>query len=125
MDQTRRSRITSVLERELTPIIARKLKDPRIGPIAITKIDLSSDASQAVIYISPISALSDATEAKECVSGLNSAAGFLRRHVADFLQIRNIPHLIFKADAGIENTSRVHELLKQIEREPSSDDSDT
>ena len=55
---------------------------------------------------------------RDCIAGLGSAQGFLRRHFASVLDIRHIPVLIFKEDRGLENTLKVHNLLKQIGDEP-------
>ena len=59
---------------------------------------------------------------KECLDGLASASGFLRRHLARVLEIRHIPSLVFREDRGFENAQRVHELLRTLgeEKKPSS-----
>jgi ribosome-binding factor A len=51
---------------------------------------------------------------KDCIDGLTSAAGFLRRHLASVLNTRNVPTLVFREDKGLENANRVYELLKEI-----------
>jgi ribosome-binding factor A len=50
----------------------------------------------------------------ECLQGLRSASGYLRRQLAKILNIRQVPHLNFKEDRGLENVNRVHSLLKRI-----------
>jgi len=57
---------------------------------------------------------------RDCLEGLQSAAGFLRRHLATVLTVRHIPNLIFKEDRGFENANRVNELLKKISESPGS-----
>jgi ribosome-binding factor A len=62
----------------------------------------------------------EAERMEDCLEGLKSSAGYLRRALAKALTVRHIPHLIFKPDRGIENAARVHALLKEIEGEKRS-----
>ena len=64
-----------------------------------------------------VSSFDHSAEPNHFISGLTSAAGFFRRHLAKALTVRHIPTLIFKHDKGIENSIRVHEILNQIANE--------
>jgi ribosome-binding factor A len=132
MQATRRLRLQAVIQEELSHFVSRELKDPRVPPITVTSVELTEDASQATIFISilggskplvPEGATPEAEKEaekaghqkmKDCLKGLSSASGFLRRHLGKVLQVRHIPSLIFKEDRGFENSIRVHELLKKI-----------
>jgi ribosome-binding factor A len=124
MDATRRARLAAVIQEELATFVYREVKDPRIPPVTFTRVEVTQDGSQATIYVAilasgsqegvPLSEKGVALRMKDCIEGLTSAGGFLRRHLATVLTVRHIPNLIFKEDRGFENTSRVHELLKQI-----------
>ncbi len=127
MQPTRRARLEAVIKEELAIIIPRELKDPRIPQITLTSVMVSNDAQNATAYISIFGGakgglcgeptLSDeeaGLKMENCLSGLKSASGFLRRHLGKVLNTRSVPHLFFKEDKGLENTNRVHELLKQI-----------
>jgi hypothetical protein len=59
---------------------------------------------------------SQQAELRDCLNALNSAKGLIRRHLGKILQIRQIPEVVFKQDRGLENSTRVHELLKQLAR---------
>jgi ribosome-binding factor A len=85
-------------------------------------VEVADDGSQATIYVmilgknGSLGDPSDRAAIKECLEGLKSASGYLRRHLAKILTVRHIPNLIFKEDKGLANVTRVHELLKQVER---------
>lgn len=113
MNETRKARLSAVIQEELS-VVVRTLKDPRIPLLTFTRVDVVDDGSQATVYISLLQGNSDRDQVKDCLEGLKSSAGFLRRHLAKVLTIRHIPNLIFKEDRGLENTLRVHELLREI-----------
>lgn len=93
----------------------RELKDPRIPSVTITQVDVVDDGSFATIYVTILGGAKEEDEMRECLAGLTSSAGYLRRHLAKILTIRHIPALAFKEDKGLENAARVFELLKKIE----------
>lgn len=114
MNETRKARLSAVIQEELS-VQVRGLKDPRIpGLLTFTRVEVTDDGSQATVYVSFMGASDDREKVKDAIDGLKSSAGFLRRHLAKVLTIRHIPNLIFKEDRGLENTLRVHELLKQV-----------
>jgi ribosome-binding factor A len=122
MDSTRRARLAQLIQEELSVFINRQLKDPRVPSITLTRVDLTPDAGLATIYITLLGVVADDSEAyqkqiKDCLEGLSSASGFLRRHVGKVVTLRSIPSLVFKEDRGLMNTLRVTELLKQISQE--------
>jgi len=119
MDATRRARIESVILEELSMVIPREVKDPRVPSLTVTSVKLNDDASIAIVYVLILGETIDHSPEKmaACLEGLKSSAGFLRRFVAKAVNIRHIPQLIFKADKGLDNSLKVHELLKQISQE--------
>jgi ribosome-binding factor A len=120
MDPTRRARLAAVVQEELSKAV-RDLKDPRIPSVVFTRIEVTQDGSQATCWLTILGGSREGRNEraiKECIEGLISASGFLRRHLAAILTVRHIPNLIFKEDRGFENTVRVHELLKEINAEP-------
>ena len=125
MDEVRIQRIQSVMKDELSLLINRAVKDPRVPSLAVTQVELTKDAKQATVYISLISidkTSGDPELMKSCLEGLVTARGFLRKQISTIMQLRYMPDLIFKEDKGLENTLRVHELLKQISNEKKSGD---
>jgi ribosome-binding factor A len=127
MQATRRARLESVILQELSSVVPRSIKDPRVPPITFTRAEVTEDGSQATVFVTllgggltdrdgqPVSEEQNQEKMKGCLNGLASASGFLRRHLGDVLDIRFIPKLIFKEDHGIANVSRVHDLLKEIQ----------
>jgi ribosome-binding factor A len=123
MDAIRIQRIQSVMKDELNVLINRDLKDPRIPSVTVTKVELTRDAKQATVYISIISldqTSGDPELMEHCLDGLDRAKGHLKRTLSKLMQLRFMPEFIFKEDKGLENTLRVHELLKQISEEKKS-----
>lgn len=119
MQETRKARLASVIREELS-MMFRELKDPRIPSLlTITNVDVVDDGSQATVYVSILGIENEDQEVgsekmENCIEGLGSAAGLLRRHLAKVLTIRHIPNLIFREDKGLRNSARVFDLLKQI-----------
>jgi len=133
LQPVRRARLEAVILEELSKVVPRELKDPRITSVTFTGCQVTPDGSQATVLVTLLGAHAlegdENAKAREenekklqaCIKGLNSSAGFLRRHLASVLTVRHIPTVVFKADKGFENTYRVHELLKKISTEPSSE----
>ena len=134
MQPTRRARLASAIQQELAQVIPREVKDPRVPPITLTSIEVTEDGSQATIFVAilggaqgvqegipPLSEKGQILRMQDCLDGLTSASGFLRRYLAKAISVRFIPNLIFREDKGFENANRVHHLLKQLNT-PSSDD---
>lgn len=118
MNETRRNRIQAAILEEISFLVSREIKDPRIGNLTITKVVVTPDAAAATIYFLPFGDTDPSKEKiDEYCEGLKSAQGYMRRHLSKVLKLRHIPDLQFKADRGLVNTQRVSELLKQIESE--------
>ena len=128
MQPTRIARLQAAILEELSTVIPREIKDPRVPALTLTRVELSQDAGVARVYFTLLGSLGAApdkardAEVKACAEGLNSAAGYLKRHLARVLQIRQTPDLIFKEDKGLANTLRVNELLAQISSEKKGDE---
>jgi ribosome-binding factor A len=131
MQATRRLRLQAVIQEELSQVVPREVKDPRVPPVTFTAVEVAQDGSHAVIFVSifggaqgghdgapPLSDEGAKLRMQDCLDGLASASGFLRRHLARVLNVRHVPTLAFKEDRGFENAIRVHDLLKKMS-EPS------
>lgn len=120
MDATRRARIESFIQQELSQVLGRDVRDPRVSMVTLTRVELASDASFAKIYFSVLSADTEETDAvnkqiEDTQRGLESASGFLRRQLSKTLSLRQSPELRFLPDKGIHNSIRVFQLLKEIQ----------
>ncbi len=131
MQSSRRARIESVIRQELAVALLREVKDPRLHAISISRVELTPDAGQAMIYVSIPAMVMDAPDGekrgmeKDILAGLASASGFLRKKLGVALRLRQTPELAFRLDHGLENALRVHELLRQINPTTPAPKSDT
>ena len=94
------TRINGEVHRELSRIIAREIKDPRIHPMtSVVEVDVTPDLKYCKAYIS---VLGDAQAREDTMAGLKSAVGFIRKALAASVNLRNTPELIFVMDQSIE-----------------------
>lgn len=130
MQPVRRARLEAVMLEELAKVVPREIKDPRVQSVTFTSCQVTPDGSQATVLVTLLGGLAnpeagrtpqEEAALKDTLKGLNSASGYLRRHMAGVLSIRHIPTIAFKEDKGFENTFRVNELLKQLATEKKSD----
>lgn len=92
----------------------RDLKDPRIvGLLSIVRVKVSGDLSYATVYVSAMEGLD---QSKKAVSGLKSAAGYLRRELSLRLQLRKSPELRFVADNSIAYGAEINRLIEDLEK---------
>ncbi|MEW6001741.1 MAG: 30S ribosome-binding factor RbfA [Nitrospirota bacterium] len=107
----RSQRVSDLLRKEISDIVIRRLKDPRIGFLTITGVDVTDDIKIAKVYVS---ILKD-EDKKTTLEILNSAKSFIRSELSKRLRMKSIPTIEFKLDTSIEYGSRIEKLLKQIE----------
>ncbi len=111
----RRKQLGQLIRRELSELLQREVKDPRIkGIITITEVNLSPDLTQAKVFVS---VMGSEQEKAETFEGLAAASGFLRHELGERLFLRRIPELSFERDNSIEQGGRVLELIEQVARE--------
>ena len=110
MTAPRRARIADQIQRELAEIIRLELRDPRIGMVTLTGIEVSRDQSHAKVFFT---VLGPGTAAEEAQEGLQRAAGFLRSQLAHRLTIRKVPELHFEFDASVERGVRLSRLIDE------------
>lgn len=116
----RSERVGDLIRRELAEILVRKLRDPRVGFISVTAVEVTGDLSVAKIFLSSLEGQEKRTATLDAV---RHAAPFLRRELAPRLGLREVPELRFAYDNSIEQGARIEELLRQIhEGEPVPDE---
>jgi ribosome-binding factor A len=112
---TRRQRqVADLIHEEVSEIIARKVRDPRVEGVTITEVRVSPDLRYADVYFSK---LGDEEEHKSALAGLIAAAGYLRRELAPRLDLRFMPELRFHVDRSWEQGARIDALLEEIAAE--------
>ena len=118
MAKHRRPRINDEMKKEVSEAL-RGIKDPRVTGafVTITGAEVTPDLKYAKIYFSHLSG-----ETKEIKKGLDSASGFVRRHVAEKMNLRVTPELSFVYDDSIKYGARISSLLNQIEKSGRSEE---
>jgi ribosome-binding factor A len=107
-DYPRSRRIAEQVQRELADIIRLELKDPRVGLITITDVEVTPDHKLAKVFFT---LLGDEARVEEATRGLRHAAGFLRSELAHRFEMRTVPQLAFVHDASVERGARLSQLI--------------
>ena len=114
------TRINVEVQKVLSNIISRELKDPRINPMtSVTSVEVAPDLKTAKVYIS---VLGDDASKESTRQGLKSAASFLRGQLAKELNLRNTPELIFIPDSSIEYGVKMSKLIDEVNKENHQED---
>jgi ribosome-binding factor A len=106
-------RVEGEMQRVLAELIAREVKDPRVGLVTVTAVDLAPDLADARIFFLPFGGKQPAEEVS---AGLTRAAGFLRGEVGRRLSLRHAPRLSFVLDEQFERAERLSALIDQAAR---------
>ncbi len=109
-DFQRSRRVEEQIQRLLAELVRREVKDPRVGSVTITAVEVSRDLSHAKVYFLPFDARRSVAEVG---AALASAAGFLRVHLKKQLQMRHVPELHFVADETIDRAARLSALINE------------
>lgn len=114
---TRRAdRINGLLRQEISYLLSREIKDPRLnGIISITEVHTSSDLRSARVFVS---VLGDQATKDAALDGIQSAASFLRRSLRDRLKLRYVPFLKFALDDSIADADAVLRIMDRLQDEP-------
>jgi len=107
----RRARLREQFRKEVSAILQREMKDPRIGFVSVTDVELSMDMRHAKVFIS---ILGDAEAKAKTMATLGNAQGFVRKELGRRIRLRYIPEILFKLDESIERGVRVQRLLREV-----------
>ena len=110
----RTQRLDAQIRQELMELLQREMKDPRLGFVTITSVETARDLGSARVWVS---VLGSDEEREQTMRALSAATPWLRRKLAERLEIRTVPQLILRRDDSIETGDRVLRLLKKIEDE--------
>ena len=114
MSSQRPGRVQETLRQEISKIVQGEMKDPRIGFITITKVDLTKDLRYARIYFS---ILGEDKEKKLALKGLNSAKGYIKGLLAERIKLRLMPEIVFAIDESLGHAKHIYDILDQIKKE--------
>ena len=109
-EYSRSRRVADQIQRELAQMIQQEVKDPRIGMVTVTAVDVTREFEHAKVYVT---VLGDPSQLEASLQGLNRAAGFLRRELAHRLRLRTTPQLHFVHDASLEQGMHLSALISK------------
>lgn len=117
MPSRRQQQVADLIQREISVLIQRELKDPRLGFVTITSVEVSPDLRHARVFYS---VMGTPEEQKATQNALQHASGFLRRELAERIDLRYAPEISFRNDPSVANSDRIARLLAEIEQEKDS-----
>jgi len=110
----RPERVKELLRVEVSRIIQRDIKDPRLGFVTVTDAEVSKDLRHARVFVS---VLGDEKQKQESLSVLQSAAGYIRGEFGRHARMKVIPEIAFRLDTAVEQGARIFELLQQVKQD--------
>jgi ribosome-binding factor A len=109
----RAERLAEEIREQVAQMIASDLKDPRLGFVTVTRVELAHDLGHARVHVG---VLGGEAERKKSLAALQQASGFVRRKLGRRLRIRHTPEIEFRYDKGLDATDRVARLLEDERR---------
>lgn len=107
-DFKRSERVAGTMRRELARLIQLELKDPEVGFVGLSDVEVTRDLAHARVFVTVF----DPDKAARSIEALNKAAGFLRRRLGQEMRIRTVPELHFEHDASVETGQRIDDLIE-------------
>jgi len=107
----RSDRLGELILAEISDLVTRDIKDPRIGFVTFTRVEMSDDLRYAKVLVS---SLGSEQEKARTVQGLSSATGYIRRHLGRALHLRYTPEITFLIDESLEHGAKIAQLLRQL-----------
>jgi ribosome-binding factor A len=113
------SRVGEEIKKELSLLLQRGLKDPRIGFVTVTDVEVTSDLQLAKVFVS---IFGDDEQRKASLAGLQKAKGYLRTEIGRRVKLRHVPDFVFKLDESIDYGNRIESILREISTEGAKGD---
>lgn len=114
MEGKRSEKVADLIQKEISQMLVKSIKDPRIGFVTITKVSVSEDCRFAKVYFSVAGTLA---ERERSAKGLDSAKGFVRKELGRRIRLRYTPEILFQFDPSIEYAIHMGELIQSIQQE--------
>ncbi len=111
MSKYRPNRLAETLKEEVSQLIRVELKDPRIGFVTVTSVEVAGDLAHAKVYVS---VLGTEDEGKTSLEVLNRASGFVRCEIGKRVRLRHVPAIVFVYDPSIEHGAHIAKLLRDV-----------
>jgi len=110
--QLRIEKLQELIKQEMSKMLLTDLKDPRIGFVTVTDVEMTGDLREAKIYVS---VMGGSEQVKSSLEGLNSALGFVRREIGQRVRLRFTPEISFALDTSLDYGDHIQKLLLQVE----------
>jgi len=112
--QLRIEKLQELIKQEVGKMLLYDIKDPRIGFVTVTEVEMTGDLREAKIYVS---IMGNDEQIKNSMEGLQSALGFIRREIGKRIRLRFTPEISFAPDKSLDYSEHIQKLLLKIERE--------
>ena len=112
MQGKRLDRVNQLIKEEISTLLQRELKDPRLGFVTVTEVETSTDLRVAKVFVS---VLGDERQWSASLAALASARGFVRNWLRQHLDLRVTPEVDFRPDRSMEHAAKIQSLLKQVQ----------
>ena len=114
MEGKRSDRVADSIRKEISEMLVKTIKDPRIGFITITRVTVSEDCRLAKVYYSVVGT---PEQKRQSMEGMNSAKGYIRRELGHRMKLKYTPELVFQFDPSIEYAIHMGELIHHLQEE--------
>lgn len=111
MSNVRVHRVGEQIKKELSHLFQHELKDPRIGFVTVTGVEMSGDLQQAKVYIS---VFGENQQKEDTLQAIEKASGFIRSEIGKRVRLRHTPEITFKIDESIEYGQRIEQLIRDV-----------
>jgi ribosome-binding factor A len=111
MPTRRQIQVAEEIQQIISVLLQRELKDPGIGFVSITQVDVTQDLKYARVHVS---IMGSEEEKRDTMAALERARGFIRREIASRMSIRQVPEIQFRLDRGLEYSDRINRLLNEL-----------
>ena len=111
MASRRQRKLAELLHEEISGILHLNTQDPRLGMVTVTGVEVTADLLTAQVYVT---VLGDESDAKEAMTGLSKAGGYIRYQLGKALSLRRVPDLTFKLDHSLEYALHIENLLNEV-----------
>ncbi len=115
----RAARMVEAVRREVSDILRREVKDPRVHDVTLTRIKVADDLKNATVWFGVMSHTAEAAEVEEA---LNRSAGYIHHLMVKRMDVKVVPRLIFRFDKNLDYSFEISKILHQIEEETPSPD---
>ena len=119
MTSQRAQRVAETIHKEISNLLIRGLKDPRIGFVTITSVDITADLRQAKVYYTLMGSQDDRGQTQ---SGLDSSSSYVRQQLGKVLRLRHVPEISFLYDESVDYGRHIEKLLSEVKSDLQDDD---